>query len=225
MVAAGGPLLERADRSWRTWLLSQLVRAAVALGRLRGGGDAGRPSLRAARTRMTRSARDRGARRGAARSALLVAQDRRRRGRRARARRRGGGERGQHARSTRCRRGWPPAAPWRPRASARRPSPTLQRVAADATQGHAGQFVEAAARELRRLGRASRPRAARRPGEAGELTEREQTIAELVASGRSNKQVAAALFLSEKTIEHHLSRIYAKLGVRSRTELAARIER
>ena len=54
----------------------------------------------------------------------------------------------------------------------------------------------------------------------GELTEREQTIAELVASGRSNKQVAAALFLSQKTIEHHLSRIYAKLGVRSRVELA-----
>jgi len=97
-------------------------------------------------------------------------------------------------------------------------------VAADATQGHAGQFVEAAGRELRRLG--SRLGAsARRPGEAGELTEREQTIAELVASGRSNKQVAAALFLSQKTIEHHLSRIYAKLGVRSRTELAARNER
>jgi DNA-binding CsgD family transcriptional regulator len=41
--------------------------------------------------------------------------------------------------------------------------------------------------------------------------------------GRSNKQVAAAIFLSEKTIEHHLSRIYAKLGVRSRVELAARL--
>ena len=44
---------------------------------------------------------------------------------------------------------------------------------------------------------------------------------ELVAEGRSNKQVAAALFLSEKTIEHNLSRVYAKLGVRSRVELAA----
>jgi DNA-binding NarL/FixJ family response regulator len=43
----------------------------------------------------------------------------------------------------------------------------------------------------------------------------------LVAEGRSNKQVAAELFLSEKTIEHHLSRVYAKFGVRSRTELAA----
>jgi DNA-binding NarL/FixJ family response regulator len=42
-----------------------------------------------------------------------------------------------------------------------------------------------------------------------------------VAEGRSNKQVAAELFLSEKTVEHHLSRVYGKLGVRSRTELAA----
>ena len=57
------------------------------------------------------------------------------------------------------------------------------------------------------------------------LTPRERDIAELVAQGRSNKQAAAALFLSEKTIEHHLSRIYAKVGVRSRVELAARLAR
>jgi DNA-binding NarL/FixJ family response regulator len=52
------------------------------------------------------------------------------------------------------------------------------------------------------------------------LSERERSIAELVAEGRSNKEVAAALFLSGKTVENNLSRIYAKLGVRSRTELA-----
>jgi DNA-binding NarL/FixJ family response regulator len=57
------------------------------------------------------------------------------------------------------------------------------------------------------------------------VSERERQIAELVAEGRSNKQVAATLFLSEKTIEHNLSRIYAKLGVRSRVELAGRIGR
>jgi DNA-binding NarL/FixJ family response regulator len=46
-----------------------------------------------------------------------------------------------------------------------------------------------------------------------------------VAEGRTNKQVAAALFLSDRTIEHNLSRIYAKLGVRSRTELAGTLAR
>jgi DNA-binding NarL/FixJ family response regulator len=50
-------------------------------------------------------------------------------------------------------------------------------------------------------------------------------VARLVAQGRSNKEVAAALFLSEKTVEHHLSRTYAKLGVGSRTELTAALGR
>jgi DNA-binding NarL/FixJ family response regulator len=60
-------------------------------------------------------------------------------------------------------------------------------------------------------------RATHRPGE---LTEREREIAELVAHGRSNKEIAAALFLSEKTVGNALTSIYAKLGVRSRTQLA-----
>jgi DNA-binding NarL/FixJ family response regulator len=46
--------------------------------------------------------------------------------------------------------------------------------------------------------------------------------ADLVARGRSNKQIAATLYLSEKTIENALSRVLRKLGVRSRTELAGR---
>ena len=41
-----------------------------------------------------------------------------------------------------------------------------------------------------------------------------------MAGGSSNKQVASALYLSEKTIENALTRVYAKLGVRSRTQLA-----
>jgi DNA-binding CsgD family transcriptional regulator len=55
-----------------------------------------------------------------------------------------------------------------------------------------------------------------------ELTQSERTVATLVAEGRSNREVAAALFLTERTIESHLSRTYAKLGVRSRSELAHR---
>jgi len=101
--------------------------------------------------------------------------------------------------------------------------PLLQRIAADASQGSAGLFVDAAGRELRRLGSrlsAGTRRAAEAPRDA-RLTAREESIAALVATGRSNKEVGAELFVSEKTVEAHLSRIYAKLGVRSRVELAA----
>jgi DNA-binding NarL/FixJ family response regulator len=52
------------------------------------------------------------------------------------------------------------------------------------------------------------------------LSGQEWRIAQLVAEGLTNKQVAAEVFLSPKTIEHHLSAIYRKLGVRSRTQLA-----
>jgi DNA-binding CsgD family transcriptional regulator len=52
------------------------------------------------------------------------------------------------------------------------------------------------------------------------LTAAEQRVADLVAEGRTNKEVAAALFLGERTVASHLTHIYAKLGVRSRTELA-----
>ncbi len=52
------------------------------------------------------------------------------------------------------------------------------------------------------------------------LTAAERRVADLVAEGRTNKEVAAALFLGERTVETHLTHIYAKLGVRSRAELA-----
>jgi DNA-binding CsgD family transcriptional regulator len=54
------------------------------------------------------------------------------------------------------------------------------------------------------------------------LTEAERRVATLVAKGRTNREVATELFLGERTVASHLSRIYAKLGVRSRTELAGR---
>jgi DNA-binding CsgD family transcriptional regulator len=52
------------------------------------------------------------------------------------------------------------------------------------------------------------------------LTAAERRVAALVAEGRTNREVAAALFLAERTVASHLTHIYAKLGVRSRTELA-----
>jgi DNA-binding CsgD family transcriptional regulator len=59
----------------------------------------------------------------------------------------------------------------------------------------------------------------------GRLTATEQRIAELVASGNSNRQVADALFISPKTVEWNLSKVYKKVRVSSRTELAAKLAR
>ena len=55
------------------------------------------------------------------------------------------------------------------------------------------------------------------------LTAAEQRVAALVADGQTNREVAAALFLAERTVASHLTRVYAKLGVRSRTELARKL--
>ena len=55
-----------------------------------------------------------------------------------------------------------------------------------------------------------------------QLTAQEQAVAELVAAGATNKEAARSLFLAEKTVQYHLTRIYGKLGIRSRSELAAR---
>jgi DNA-binding CsgD family transcriptional regulator len=52
------------------------------------------------------------------------------------------------------------------------------------------------------------------------LTAAERRVASLVADGRTNREVAAALSLGERTVETHLTHVYAKLGVRTRTELA-----
>jgi DNA-binding NarL/FixJ family response regulator len=54
----------------------------------------------------------------------------------------------------------------------------------------------------------------------GVFTPSEVRVAVLVARGSTNREVAAALGLSAKTVEWHLSRLYRKVGVRSRTELA-----
>ena len=55
-----------------------------------------------------------------------------------------------------------------------------------------------------------------------QLTPQEQAVARLVASGATNKQTALELYISVKTVQYHLTHIYAKLGIRTRSELAAR---
>jgi DNA-binding NarL/FixJ family response regulator len=59
----------------------------------------------------------------------------------------------------------------------------------------------------------------------GSFTPSEVRVARLVTRGATNREVAAALGLSAKTVEWHLSRLYRKVGVRSRTELAWRFAR
>jgi DNA-binding NarL/FixJ family response regulator len=85
---------------------------------------------------------------------------------------------------------------------------------------------DAAARELRRLGRrVARPGSHRAAGRIGPLTRREREVAELAARGASNREIADELFISPKTVEAHLARTFAKLGIRSRAALATAIER
>jgi DNA-binding CsgD family transcriptional regulator len=66
--------------------------------------------------------------------------------------------------------------------------------------------------ELARIG-------GRRPS-GQDLTGTEERVARLAAAGRTNREIADTLFLSVRTVEAHLSHIYGKLGIRSRTELA-----
>jgi DNA-binding NarL/FixJ family response regulator len=62
-----------------------------------------------------------------------------------------------------------------------------------------------------------------RPGSPYELTPSEERVARLAASGLTNREVAAALTVSRKTVEAHLARVYQKLGIHSRAELGARL--
>jgi DNA-binding CsgD family transcriptional regulator len=78
----------------------------------------------------------------------------------------------------------------------------------------AATWVEKARGELGQIGGRTRQEG---------LTAAERRVAELVAEGRTNREVAAALFLTERTVASHLTHVYAKLGIRSRTELARRL--
>lgn len=100
----------------------------------------------------------------------------------------------------------------------------LRRIERQLARGGAGRLQAEATRILRRLGRRS-SRTARRSGTQGpeHLTARQREIAQLAATGRSNREIAEALVLSVKTVESHLGAAFATLGVRSRPELRDRL--
>jgi DNA-binding NarL/FixJ family response regulator len=82
-------------------------------------------------------------------------------------------------------------------------------------------------RELRRLGARAEPRGPAASGDSGvdALTKRELEIAGLVTDRLTNREIATALFLSDKTVESHIRNVFHKLGVSSRVDVARAIER
>ena len=90
---------------------------------------------------------------------------------------------------------------------------TLEEALAIFERMGAALWAERTRAELRRIsGRAATP---------DTLTPAEEGVAALVAEGKTNREVAAALFLSDRTVEGHLTHVFGKLGIRHRTEVAA----
>ncbi|WBQ06946.1 helix-turn-helix transcriptional regulator [Kribbella sp. CA-293567] len=83
-------------------------------------------------------------------------------------------------------------------------------------------WADQAAAELKATGETARRR---QPSTADDLTPQERQIALLLADGQSIRSVAARLFLSPKTVEYHLRKVYTKLGIHSRPELADILEK
>ncbi|BCJ73934.1 helix-turn-helix transcriptional regulator [Catellatospora sp. IY07-71] len=81
---------------------------------------------------------------------------------------------------------------------------------------HADRWAQWTRAELRATGESARPRA---EVTDGELTPQQRQIARHAAQGATNREIAEQLFLSPRTVEHHLGNIFAKLGIRSRVEL------
>jgi DNA-binding CsgD family transcriptional regulator len=98
-----------------------------------------------------------------------------------------------------------------------------KRLAREALEAALAGFEELGAASWAARARAELGRVGGRTRIEG-LTPAERRVADLVASGQTNREVAATLFLSERTVAGHLTHIYAKLGMRSRTELARRLQ-
>jgi DNA-binding CsgD family transcriptional regulator len=84
----------------------------------------------------------------------------------------------------------------------------------------AAPWAERAEAELRATGETARKRD---PFAAAELTPQELQIAGLVADGLTNREIAAQLFLSPRTVDYHLRKVFTKLGIGSRTELVRHV--
>ena len=81
-------------------------------------------------------------------------------------------------------------------------------------------FAGRAESELQATGERARKRTVET---LGELTPQETQISRLVAQGHTNREIAAQLFISPSTVEYHLRKVFRKLGVKSRTQLAHRL--
>lgn len=104
----------------------------------------------------------------------------------------------------------------RRRARQKRPAREAMEAALDGFEGvGASRWAAKTRAELGRIGGRT---------QADGLTAAERRVAVLVVEGRTNREIAAALFLGDRTVASHLTRIYSKLGVRSRTELARRLQ-
>ena len=101
----------------------------------------------------------------------------------------------------------------------------LTAAAAEFERCAATGFRDQAERELRRLGQRYHRRQTKGQDGAGALSARELEVARLVCARKTNREIAAELFLSEKTIETHLRNIFGKLGVSSRRAVAQALER
>ncbi len=99
----------------------------------------------------------------------------------------------------------------------------LTAAAHGAAECGARRVEDEARRELRRAGVRLGRGGSRAPGEEGlaSLSPRELEIAHLVSEGLTNREIGTRLFLSEKTVETHLTHVFQKLGLRSRTQVAA----